>query len=166
MKLRKKIRNVLIAALLFKASTGSFALACLGIQVSASELNFGSYNSLSSSNLTSSFEMQIECLFDIGLPGTFPLSYDVGIDSSLPDVNGLRKIKHQSLDYYLDYALYSDSGLSQIIGSITSIDTINGSFASISLDKIHLITGFGIIPGNQNVPAGDYSDLPTITVEF
>lgn len=160
------IKRGLLLVFLSLASIGSSAHACIGINVSASDLRFGSYNPLSSFSQQNNFDIQIECLFDVIAPFTFPLAYVVGIDSSLPANNGSRTIKHQSLDFSLDYAIYADSSLSQIVGSITSNDTITGDFPAIGPDMTHRLTGYAIIPGSQNVPSGTYSDQLTITVEF
>lgn len=145
---------------------GQSAKACIGVEVIASDLNFSSYDSLNSISETSSFDIEVECLFDIALPLTFPLSYSVGVDSTYYGNNGLRSLKHDSIDYYLEYSLYRDVGLNQLLGPVTSSDLLTGTFDSLNGLVTHTLSGYGYMPGGQNVPAGYYSDMLVLTLEF
>lgn len=161
--INRLFRTALIAYLCWFSQS---SYACIGVGVIASDLNFGSYSSLDSISETSSFDLEIECIADIALPLTFPLTYSLGVDSSYYGSNGLRSLKHETLDYYLDYALYQDINLSQVLGSITSNDLLSGSFLSLGSLLTNTFSAHGYIPGGQNVPAGDYTDLVVVTIEF
>lgn len=143
-----------------------YARACIGIDVSATDLHFSNYDPLSGTSQQATMDVEVECLIDIALPITFPLGYVLGVESLLSGNTTQKKLQHQSLDFSLDYSIYLDPGLSSVWGAVTSGSTIDGVFESINLSPVHTTTTYGVIFGGQNVPSGHYSDQLVVTIEF
>ena len=60
----------------------------------------------------------------------------------------------------LNYQLYSDAARTTVWGDDTYGNSVSTSGTDVDLSV------YGRIPGQQNVPAGSYSDVLTITISY
>jgi len=122
------------------------------ISTSPSDMNFGNYDVMSSTQLTSSTTFGIKC--------TDGTSYEMTIDKvsgsnerEMEDGNG------NVITYDLTYAA---DGLAW--GWIGSGDEVFGDSISSLIEETYTING--TIPINQNVPSGSYSQTNTLNVVY
>jgi len=161
-----KIKQILSIGLLSLISTSAFAAtATQNFQVTATvegsckinstgELSFGTYDPLSTTDKEATNTISITCS-----NGT---SYSIGLDGgSTGDIDN--RAMAGGTDN-LAYQIYQDSSHSTVWGNTPGTDTIDGT-ASSSSDSIDL-TGYGVIPAEQDVAADDYSDTITATVTY
>lgn len=162
------IRVVAVAALVASAvsatagagtATGTFTVqatissACL---VSATTLNFGAYNPASSSALTATSTVSVNCTS--GSPYTTALNVGSGGGSF-----GTRTMLNGGST--LDFNLYRDAAYSQVWGDGTaSTFTVAGTGSGLLTSNN--ITVYGQVPISQDKPVGSYTSLITVTVSY
>jgi spore coat protein U-like protein len=67
----------------------------------------------------------------------------------------------------LGYNIYTDLTHTMIWGDGTGgTSTVSGSFVLVLLGNTATYTAYGHMPAQQIVPAGSYSDAPTLTVTY
>ncbi|WDU64353.1 spore coat U domain-containing protein [Pseudomonas poae] len=133
--------------------SASIIAGCNVASTTYGNLNYGSYSALStntvSAGLTSA--LQVQCT-----PGvTLSMSVDGGKNSS----SG-RRLKLNTGTATVAYQLFSDAGLSQVIGIGQSVNVAYSNANNITLP----IYGRVVLPGNQ--PAGTYSDVLQVQLTF
>ena len=162
------VRVIAVAALVASAlsatagagtATGTFTVqatissACL---VSATTLNFGAYNPASSSALTATSTVSVNCTS--GSPYTTALNVGSGGGSFVTRtmLNG---------GSTLDFNLYRDAAYSQVWGDGTaSTFTVAGTGSGLLTSNN--ITVYGQVPISQDKPVGSYTSLITVTVSY
>jgi spore coat protein U-like protein len=120
--------------------------------VSASTLNFGTYNGA-----------QNDAASNVSVTCTNTTPYKVGLDAGLATGATVTSRKMQDgTGQFLNYAIFSDSGRTTNWGNTPGTDTVNqagnGSAQSIPV--------YGRIAQNQYVTPGAYSDTITATVNY
>ena len=149
--------EVFFVALMPLIFTGlSSAADCV---VSTTPVTFGSYDVFSPSPLTSVGGITVFC--DPVSPG----DVFVSIGQSPGAGFNPRQMRHFSLSDRLNYNLFVDSSMTRIWGDGT------GSYPSVNIGKVHrnnpvTLTVYGRIPLGQDVSAGQYSDVLTVTINF
>lgn len=155
--------------------------ACLGLlplpsfaangtcTVAATSNAFGAYSPLSSSPVDTTATISVTCtaitiLFIVTLDVDYTIKLSQGVAGSFsPRYMAL-------LGNHLNYNLYTDNARSIVWGDGTGgTSTKSGSmhgtgllFSSVTDNH----TVYGRIPGSQNIPAGAYADVITVTVNY
>ena len=139
--------------------------------VSASSINFGSYDPTSSAAVTANGSISFTCT-NTGNGDTVTVMLSTGSSGSY--ANRTLVLGGQSLDYNI----YADSGYTAILGNGTGGSYYlyacygrgSGSPCSTSggYPSGTTFTGamYGQLPGGQDVSAGTYSDTLTVTLTF
>jgi len=126
-----------------------------GCQVSATSVNFGTYNVFSVSNLVTTGTVTISSCYGAGAA---TVTIDKGQHSASFSTRDMIKSGGSDL---LNYNLYLDAAMTQIWGDGTG----GTSVWSASGNSQHTI--YGNVPAGQTgVSVGTYSDVVTITVNF
>lgn len=133
--------------------TATVADSCL---VSATDLNFGAYDSVAATALDGTSTITVTC--------TAETAYTIGLDagSGTPAAT-TRAMTGASTQ--LDYELYTDSGRTSVwgdIGGTTGTTVAQSALTGGPLDY----TVYGQIPALQYVPAANYADTITVTVDY
>lgn len=121
--------------------------------VNNATLNFGSYDTSLVTDTTGTENIVVTCV-----TGT---AYTVGLGNGSFFSNPNRRMKHSSLNTYLNYQLYKDAGMTQLWGNANP-DWLLGTGTGSSQSYVV----YGKINALQNVAAGTYSDNVTITLTF
>ena len=123
--------------------------------INASNLNFGSYEPLSSTPNDASSTINVTC--------TNGTNYSVGLNAgTAPGATTSSRAMVGPGSSTLNYNLYSDSSRTNLWGNIgeTSVISRTGNGTSQS------VTVYGRIPISQLATSGGYSDTITATVNF
>ncbi|WP_170132039.1 Csu type fimbrial protein [Arenicella xantha] len=148
--------------LLFISLSSSVSHACLSVEVTADDLDFGGYNPFDRAPTQSQLSVTVDCLAD-GLSLGLSLPFQVGLSSAL---SGATQRKLVSDGYELSYQIYNSPSLATPWGEAGSGSLLAGLFPVSLLDQTQLFTGFALIPAGQDVPAGVYTDSILVTIEF
>jgi len=138
----------LLAALVTAALTSSPVVAAT-CSAASSGVGFGSYNTLDPSPLDSAGDVRVTC--DSSVPFTISLNPGGG-------PSGSRQLSSGSAT--LNYQLYSDAARTMVWGDDTYGNSVSTSGTDVDLPV------YGRMAGQQNVPAGSYSDVLTITISY
>ena len=123
-------------------------------EVTATDLDFGTYTSNAGSPLLGTTTLKATCS-----PNT---TYNVGLNagtSSGATVNARKMVSGANV---LNYQLYSDASRSVIWGETTGTDTVIGSGTGLAVD--HIV--YGLVSAKQVVPAGGYADTITVRIFY
>lgn len=123
-------------------------------EVTASDLNFGSYTSQGGTPLQGTTLLRATCTPSSG--------YQIGLNEGTTPGATVNQRKMASGANALNYQLYSDSARSVIWGNTSGTDTVTGVGTGLAQDH----TVYGAIPAAQVVPAGDYADTITVRVYY
>ncbi|KQY84732.1 spore coat U domain-containing protein [Brevundimonas sp. Root1423] len=119
-------------------------------QITAEDLNFGTYNA--SSNATASTPVTLRCT-----PGSgATVSFDAG-------ASGNPQARYMDGPGHLNYQLYKDAARQD------PIDTMGAAFQLPGFSNTgQLVTYrvYGEVPASQAVPAGNYTDIIRVTVQY
>jgi spore coat protein U-like protein len=123
-------------------------------------LNFGNYDSASTTDLTASTNMVLTCT-----PGTaYTISMDKGLGSGATTT--VRVLTNGSNT--MQYKLYQDSGHAHNFGNTAGTDTLSGTSSLSGLTNN--IPVYGVIPNSQlssgSVAGLLYADTVTVTVSY
>lgn len=121
------------------------------------QLDFGTVSALSGA-------VQVAAIVQTGgvrLDCTPGMTLTMRIDGGLHAAGGTRQLERATGDAALAYSLFADAGLQQAIGINEAMSfTVDESSTTVSLP----VYGRLALPGN--VPAGDYRDRLTVTLEW
>lgn len=132
--------------------TATVADSCL---VSATNLNFGAYDSVAATALDGTSTITVTC--------TAQTPYTIGLDAGQNFATTRAMIGDDTAATLLNYELYTESGHGTIWGELLSGTTVaNSSLAGGALDY----TVYGQIPASQYVPAANYADTINVTVDY
>jgi spore coat protein U-like protein len=134
--------------------------------VSTTPVNFGFYDVLSSASLDSTGSITVDCSVGPSPPNP-PVDVLITIDQSANSGSfNPRKMKNATGPDLLNYNLYNDTTMVSIWGDGT------GGTSTVILRKVNknrppvVTTVYGRIPGGQDVSAGPYSDILTVTITW
>ena len=122
--------------------------------ISAGNMGFGTIQ-LGGTSPTANSNVTVECTKDT--------AYSIAFNGGLNNLSGAYRLKHATLNQYLDYMLSAGGSPNQIIPNQT-IQTGVGAGLGSSLATVIAIQGS--INPNSNVSAGNYSDTITVTVTY
>lgn len=122
--------------------------------VAASDLGFGTYDPLSATDTDATTTMDVTC--------TTSTAYEVGLDAGTGTGATTTTRILESGANQLNYILSQNSGHTTNWGNNAGVDTVAGT----GTGSAQTITVYGRIAALQNVPAGSYSDVITVTVTF
>lgn len=146
---------------LMSASSAAWSVA--DCQVSATGLNFGSYDTLSAGPLDGTGDIQVSC----SLLGVLSLlvSYTIELNAGVSGNFSGRIMQGSSDD--LAYQLYANPVRTSVWGDgAGGTVTVSDGYTLGLLTTTRTYTMYGRIPGSQNVPAGNYSDTIVVTLNF
>ncbi|MDE1916583.1 MAG: spore coat U domain-containing protein [Sphingomonadales bacterium] len=122
---------------------------------SANDLSFGAYDPTASSPTDATTTISITC--------TSGTNFSVGLNQGTASGATVTARKMTNGSNLLGYTLYSDSSRSTNWGNTVGTDTPAQITAGSSPS---LLTVYGRIAPQQNVPSGTYSDVVTVTVTY
>jgi spore coat protein U-like protein len=127
--------------------------------VSTTSVTFGAYDVFSPAPLSSVGGVTVFC--DPVSPGDVHVSIGQSPNAGFNP----RQMKHFSLSDRLNYNLFADSSMTRIWGDGT------GSYPSVDIGRVFknrpvTQSVYGHIPPGQDVSAGQYSDILTVTINF
>jgi spore coat protein U-like protein len=124
--------------------------------ISATSLDFGTYNPAEGSNVTGT--VKTNCTVNANAVITLSQGYNSATNSSneIP----LRRLRNGDTNY-LSYYLYQNSGKTAIWGNgVDTAVTVTGT----GIDKSTSV--YGVIPAGQSIPSGSYTDTVTALVTY
>ena len=146
------------ASALAATSTTTFTVSATvtnDCSVSANNLSFGNYSTISANNVDATTTISVTCTLDT--------PYTVGLDAGNGSGATTTVRKMTSGENTLNYSLYSDVSRSTVWGNAIGTDTVAGTGSGAQQD----LTVYGRIPGGQgSVESGDYTDVITVTVTY
>jgi len=142
-------RSIRLLAALVTASLASPPAVAASCSAASSGVSFGSYDTLDPSPLDSAGDVRVTC--DSSVPFTVSLNPGSG-------PSGGRQLSGGSAT--LNYQLYIDAARTTVWGDDTYGNSVSTSGTDVDLSV------YGRVPGQQNVPAGSYSDVLTITISY
>ncbi len=154
------MRKVILFGFLLISTTVD---ACLSIDVTTTDLNFGTYNPLDNTPLQSSFDVTVDCVTDGILPALATV-FSVGLVANSEVSLGYRALS--SGTDQLQYGISRSYGGGPEWGPLSSGRVFSGNFAAILLPPAQLFRGHASIAPRQNVRVGAYSDTLVLEVEF
>jgi len=156
--LRFCLRLSLLTLLLWGVSTVPvWSAAC---RVAKTSLSFGVYDMLSPVPTDATEQLSVRCTHKVTAPATVQVTLSGGSSGSVAQ----RSMSAPTAVTPLNYNLYSDAGMSSILG-----DGTGGSVTLTSIvDKTApwTINVFGRIDALQVVPLGSFSDTLTATILY
>jgi spore coat protein U-like protein len=123
--------------------------------VSAGDLAFGDYSASSGTATTASSTLQVTCTAD--------LAYTIALDGGTTAGAVAARAMSDGASHTLSYGLYTGSSYSTVWGDGTGG---TATVAGTGSGSAQPVTVYGRIPAAQFVPAGSYSDLVTVTVNY
>lgn len=144
----RRIRGVLLGVGLLVSLASAQAATCM---VSATGVAFGTHTFLVASPTDSTGTITVSC--------DAVASYSVGI---LGGFTGTFTRSMTSGSNQLGYNLYTDATRTVVWGDGTDVSARVSSSGTVGATH----TVYGRIPARQNVPAGSYSDILIVRIEF
>ncbi len=136
--------------------------------VTATSVAFGAYTSPGGSQINSTGTIRVTCTPDLILLAC-STSYSIGLSTGGSGTYSTRRMTNGV--HNLDYNLYTDSSYGTVWGDGISASAVPGTITSSILGLVCLPASrntivYGLVPGNQNVGTGAYSDTIVVTVTF
>lgn len=123
--------------------------------ISAAPMLFGNYDPVSASPTNASTSITVTC--------TTGTSFGVGLSAGSTSGSTVSSRHMGNAANRLSYALFSDSGRTTNWGNSPGVDAPSNTIATASPSVLSV---YGQIPAQQNIPAGAYSDTVTVTVTY
>jgi spore coat protein U-like protein len=130
--------------------------------VTATGLNFGSYDVFSPVPLDSTASIGVSCNIPSNNPHA-PLAVIISLNPGNSGNFSPRSMQSAGADT-LDYNLYTNASMSTIWGDGNGGSSMQTAF--VTSDMPWNASIFGRIPARQNVSVGSYSDIITVTIDF
>lgn len=119
--------------------------------ISSTGLNFGNY---SQAQVTATANLTVTCTKNQG--------YDVSLNKGLYGTSVTNRAMQGPSGSLLNYGLFRDNNHTSNWGETISSDTLHGNGSGSS----QVLTIYGLLPANQQVDAGAYSDTVTATITY
>jgi spore coat protein U-like protein len=161
MKPHRRLPIVLFSSAAIVASPDSFALLS-SCGVSATSVNFGTYNPLSATAAQATGTVTVGC--QVLLVGLL-VSWTVALSTGSSGTYTVRQL--QSSAHTLSYNLYTNPARTSVWGDGTNGTSVtSGSqFLIVGSNTINY-TVYGSVPAFQDRPAGNYTDTLTVTMTY
>lgn len=135
--------------------TATVANSCI---VSATDLNFGAYDSVAATALDGTSTITVTC--------TAKTPYTIGLDAGLQSTSATgtsrAMIGDDAATTLLNYELYTESGHGTVWGNTGGTTVAQSALTGGPLNY----TVYGQIPASQYVPAANYADTINVTVGY
>ena len=161
------LKSTLIAAagLLFANSamaagtdTATFQVTAIvadSCRVTATDLDFGAYDSVAATALDGTSTITVTC--------TAQTPYTIGLDAGTgTSAVTTRTMTGDGAGTQLDYELYTETSRTTVWGDIGGTIVAQSALTGGPLDY----TVYGQIPASQYVPAANYADTINVTVDY
>ncbi len=148
----------IIVVLLFALESFSYA-ACT---VTATDLNFGTYDVISGSPNDGAGNVNVNCHFLIALGLHYTVKLSTGGSGTY-----LSRQMQKNVSSQLNYNLYTNSGRTTVWGDGnggTSYNVFTSLVGLLSHNRDYAV--YGRIPAQQNVASGSYSDSIIVTLDY
>lgn len=123
--------------------------------MTAGDLDFGNYTSISGSNVDATSTVDVTC--------TNGTAYTVVLNAGSTSGGSLSARLMTDTTNTLQYNLYTTSARTTIWGDGSGgTDSVTGTGTGL----LQSLTVYGRVPASQNVPVGSYSDLVTAEISF
>jgi len=122
--------------------------------VSATNLAFGNYDPTSSVDTTSSNTLSVTC--------TLSDPYTIALNGGTTSGGNISQRKMTTGSNTINYNIYQDSSHTTLWGDGTTGSTEAGTGSGI----VQTYTAYGIVPKQQVIPSGVYTDTITVTLNF
>jgi spore coat protein U-like protein len=161
MTARRRLQIVLFSSVAIVASQNSFALL-QSCGVSATSVNFGTYNPLSATATQATGTVTVTC--EVLLVGLF-VSWTVTLSTGSSGTYSVRQL--QSGAHTLSYNLYTNSARTSVWGDGTNGTSVasGNPFLIVGSNTVNY-TVYGSVPAAQDRPAGNYTDTLTVTMIY
>jgi len=123
--------------------------------VSANPLAFGTYNPTSATPLDATTTLSVLC--------TVGTSFTVGLSAGTAAGATVTTRQMSNAANRLNYGLFQQAGRTTVWGNTPGTNTPPATTAPVIPTTL---TVYGRVPASQNVPAGDYTDTITVTVNY
>lgn len=139
-------------------------LALCSCSVSASPVQFGTYNALNPTPTDGAGNIQVSCTAG---PGAASLSYEIRLSTGMSGVYQPRRMAGASVAA-MAYNLFTDPARTQVWGDGNGgTVTVSGGFTTLlPSDNVRNHTVFGRVPADQMLESGMYSDSILVTVSY
>lgn len=142
------------------SATRAQAFKC---DVTATGVNFGSYDVFSPVPLDSTGSINISCNIPSKNPHA-PLAVTVSLSPGNSGSFAQRAMQQAGGPDQMNYNLYTNASMSTIWGDDGGSSSVQTAF--VTRDMPYRATIYGRIPARQNVRAGSYGDVITVTIEY
>lgn len=122
--------------------------------VVASPLVFGNYDPTSATATAGTTTFIVTC--------TDLTPYDIGLDAGTGTGATVASREMADGGVFLNYSLYQDAGHTTVWGNTVGTDTVHDTATGLPITY----TVYGLIPAQQSVGAGLYTDDVTVTVTY
>lgn len=156
---------VMIGTLTLFITQYAFAVQCQLRNIRT--VNFRNYDPLSGNDDAANGRLTFRCR-RAGSPVNTIVNYKISMSTGQSNSYLSRRMQNSNNTDEMNYNLYADSPHTQIWGNgSANTVTTNGKF-TLNNNNWQSITPriYGNIPADQNVSAGEYSDIITITVSY
>ncbi len=120
--------------------------------VTATDLAFGTYDPASVTDKQGASTITVTC--------TLGTAYDLGLNNGTNASGSTRRMASGSSR--LNYQVYKDAGATQVLGAVANALGVTGVGTGVGVPTLI----YGVIPKAQNVNAGAYSDVITVSVDY
>ncbi|MCX7125040.1 MAG: spore coat U domain-containing protein [Gammaproteobacteria bacterium] len=152
------IVSMLVPIFSYATCTGKNCRCTIG---TTTGLSFGNYSPIVSDNTDSTGTVTVNCSVTSGV---YNVSYAINLSEGSGTFTN-RTLKYDNKK--LNYNLYTSGTMSTVWGDGSDgSSNVTDSYTSSGKTGSRNYTVYGRIPGQQAVPAGSYSDVVTVTVEF
>ena len=122
--------------------------------LSASNINFGTYNALLGTPIDTTGGVAVTC--------TLGTAFQIGLNAGTGTGATVTSRKLTSGSNVMSYGLYRDIANSQNWGNTPNTDTTGGIGTGLPVNY----PVYAALPASQSVPSGTYSDTVTVTVTY
>lgn len=155
---------IILLALCLLGVVGSvIRVQAFSCDVSATGVNFGSYDVFSPVPLDSTGSINVTCNIPPKNPHA-PLAVTVSLSPGNSGSFAQRAMQQTGGPDQLNYNLYTNASMSTPWGDGGGSSSVETAF--VTKDMPYRATIYGRIPAKQNVRAGSYGDIITVTIEY
>jgi len=123
--------------------------------VSATAMSFGSYDPVSTTPTDATSSITVTC--------TTGTSFVVGLNAGTASGATVAARQLSNASQKLNYGLFSDASRTSNWGNTPGVDALAPITATATAN---VLTVYGRVAAQQNVPAGAYADTVTITITY
>jgi len=154
----------ILVALCLLVIVGSVShVEAFNCDVTATGVNFGSYDVFSNIPLDSTGMINVSCNIPSQNPHA-PLAVTISLSPGNSGTFSPRAMQQTAGPDTIHYNLYANASMSTPWGDGGGSSSVQTAF--VTKDMPYRATIYGRIPARQNARAGSYSDVITVTIEY